>query len=37
MARKYLPLSATPRPIYTPANAFSILSRCAYKLYKTVR
>ena len=27
----------TPRPFYTPANAFSTLSRWAYKLYKTVR
>ena len=33
-AGEFLP---TPRPLYTPANAFSILSRCAYKLYKTVR
>ncbi len=33
-AGEFLP---APRPIYTPANAFSILSRCAYKLYKTVR
>ena len=33
-AGEFLP---TPRPLHTPANAFSILSRCAYKLYKTVR
>ena len=33
-AGEFLP---RPRPLYTPANAFSILSRCAYKLYKTVR
>ena len=33
-AGEFLP---SPRPLYTPANAFSILSRCAYKLYKTVR
>ena len=33
-AGEFLP---TTRPLYTPANAFSILSRCAYKLYKTVR
>ena len=32
-AGEFLP---APRPFYTPANAFSILSRCAYKLYKTV-
>ena len=33
-AGEFLP---SPRPLYTPANAFSILSRCAYKLYKSVR
>ena len=34
-AGEFLP---TPRPLYTPANAFSISPlRCAYKLYKTVR
>ena len=32
-ASEFLP---TPRPFYTPANAFSTLSRWAYKLYKTV-
>ena len=32
-AGEFLP---APCPLYTPANAFSILSRCAYKLYKTV-
>ena len=32
-ANEFLP---APPLLYTPANAFSILSRCAYKLYKTV-
>ena len=32
-AGEFLP---APRPLYTPANAFSTLSRCAYKLYKAV-